>query len=92
MRVDAYNKVNQLYQATLAKKSTKIGKSDCSDKLEISQIGKDIHVAKQAVQNAPDIRQEKVKAIETALASGTYNVSLNEVADKIIDHSWDNII
>jgi negative regulator of flagellin synthesis FlgM len=34
--------------------------------------------------NTSDVRMDKVTALQQAIASGTYNVSANDVADKII--------
>lgn len=52
-----------------------------------------INVAKQAshmkevvsvIKNTPDIRQQKVDEIKAKIANGTYNVSSEELADKLI--------
>ena len=51
-------------------------------------MGKDYQIAKNAVAAAPDVREDKVNAIKQALASGTYNVSMEEVADKLINSSF----
>lgn len=84
MRIDAYNKVNQLYQTSRTKKLVKEQKVSGSDSFEISQVGKDYQIAKKAVQNAPDIRDDKVNSIKTKMASGNYNVSVEEVAEKLV--------
>ena len=85
MRIEALNQVNQLYNASKPKKIAPAGKEKTSDMLEISQSGKDYQIAKKAVANAPDIREDKVAAIKEALASGTYNVSAREIADKMVE-------
>ncbi len=85
MRVDAYNKVNQLYQTSATKKVASTNKVSSSDSLVISQSGKDYQIAKQAVQNVPDVREDKVAQIKAAMASGTYNVTAEELADKLVD-------
>lgn len=90
MRVDAYNQVTQMYQATKAKPAAVKGKVGSADVFEISQAGKDLQAAKQAVKEAPDIREDKVNRIKEQLASGTYNVSAEEFADKVIN-SYFNI-
>jgi flagellar biosynthesis anti-sigma factor FlgM len=35
--------------------------------------------------NTSDVRQEKVSALQSAIASGSYNVPSSEVASKIVD-------
>ena len=84
MRIDAINKVNQLYQATKPKKAKETGSADIRDKYEVSKSGKDYQTAKTAIKAAPDIREDKVSRIKDALATGTYNVSAQEIADKKI--------
>ncbi len=89
MRIDAFNKVSQLYQTNSTKKVKSQNSSDFSDRLEISQIGKDIQVAKAAVTSSSDIRTDKVDNIRQQIASGSYNVSMEEVADKLVDQYFD---
>ena len=42
-------------------------------------------LASQAA-SLPDVRMEKVTAVQQALASGTYSVNSSDVADKMISH------
>ena len=83
MRIDAYNAVSQIYKSSTkvntAKKTS--GSSEFSDKLEISNAAKSYQTAKSAVNAAEDVRMDKVEALR---ANRTYNVSSEDVADKII--------
>ncbi len=88
MRIDAFNQITQLYKTNSTKKAYKTNATQAADRLEISQLGKDYQIAKNAVAAAPDVREDKVNAIKQALASGTYNVSMEEVADKLINSSF----
>ncbi|MBR2895659.1 MAG: flagellar biosynthesis anti-sigma factor FlgM [Oscillospiraceae bacterium] len=88
MRIDAFNQVTQLYKTNSTKKAYKTSTTQAADRLEISQMGKDYQIAKNAVAAAPDVRADKVNAIKQQLASGTYNVSMEEVADKLINSSF----
>ena len=56
MRIDACNRVSQLYKANSTKKSVNSKKSGKSDRVEISQTGRDVQVARAAVAKAPDVR------------------------------------
>lgn len=85
MRVDAYNAITQMYRSTNAKKQNNVGKSTSSDKLEISQMGRDYQVAKQAVSQAPDVREEKVAQLKAAIDAGEYEVSNSTFADVLLD-------
>ncbi len=87
MRIDAYNQVNQIYQTTT---QTKIDKTAAAkrkdDKLEISQIGKDIHLAKKVLKEQSDVREDKVQEIKVKIESGTYEVSMSDVAEKMLSN------
>ncbi|HCL03042.1 MAG TPA: flagellar biosynthesis anti-sigma factor FlgM [Lachnoclostridium phytofermentans] len=85
MRIDALSKINQLYQTNDTRKVSKLQNGNKKDSVEISQMGKDFQIAKQAVSSAPDIRQDKVDEIKKKLASGNYEISLEELADKMIN-------
>lgn len=85
MRIDAYMQVNQLYNAGKPRSSAKSSRPDSTDSLEISSIGKDYQVARKAVSDNSDIREEKVQDIMDRMKAGTYNVSLEAVADKLAD-------
>ena len=84
MRIDAYTQVQQLYNV---KKPVKVqGKTitAASDQIHISSIGKDIQIAKNAVAAADDIREELTAPIKAGIANGTYNVSGESFAEKLM--------
>lgn len=84
MRVDAYNQINQIYNTNNKIKTQKTSKTSARDKVELSSFGKAYQVAKQAVQNAPDIREDKVAEIKAKMDNGTYDVSAEQFADKLL--------
>jgi negative regulator of flagellin synthesis FlgM len=92
MRVDAYNKIAQVYQASATKTTTKTTSTSSADQVEISRIGKDYQVAKQAVMNTTDVRTDKVNDIKNRMAAGTYNISAEEVASKLVDSYFNQAI
>jgi negative regulator of flagellin synthesis FlgM len=92
MRVDAYNKISQLYQTNATKKVSPVSGVSATDKVEISRVGRDYQVAKAAVQNSSDVRADKVNDIKNRMEAGTYDISANEVANKIVDSFYDTII
>lgn len=86
MRIESYSQITQLYNASKPRTTgTEAPASNFMDKLNISSAGKDLQVAKQAVSNAPDIRADKVSALKDAVANGTYDVSGEDFADKIME-------
>lgn len=92
MRIDALNKVSKLYQANSTNKITKKNNVSNPDCVEISQIGKEYQIAKQAVAATPDVRLDKVNDIKERIASGIYNVSAKDLAEKLIDSYFDQSI
>ena len=92
MRIDAYNKITQLYQNSTVKKVNAVEVVKAKDKLELSSIGKEYQTAKTAISSVDDIRQEKINDIKKRMQSGTYDVSGKEFADKLVDSFYNSII
>ena len=55
------------------------------DEISISNIGKDVQTALKAAREAPDIRTDRVDVIKQKMQTDTYEVSGNDVADKVIN-------
>lgn len=91
MRIDAFNKVSQVYNASKVTNVKKTTGTSFGDKLEISQTGKDYRVAKNIVAQTPDIREDIVADIKKRMESGTYNVNMQEVADKLVNRYFDEL-
>ena len=89
MRVDAINHVSQLYKPANTKKTGNAGEIGKQDAYEISQSAKDYQVAKKAVAEAPEVREDEVARLKEALASGSYNVSSQEIAEKMVSNLFD---
>ena len=84
MRIEAYNAVSQIYSAQKPSKINKAQAAYGKDQVQISSIGKDIQTAKSAVANASDIRKDVTEPIKAAIANGTYNVSNDDFASKLM--------
>lgn len=85
MRIDGYSQISQVYSAKQTAKSQNIKKSGFKDQVVISDYGKDYQVAKQAVTSSPDIRENKVNTIKTQMKEGTYSVSNESFAEKLLE-------
>ena len=77
MRVEAYNQVAQLYNR---EKTQKVQNTK-----QISSMGRDYQIAKQAVADASDIREDRVAQLKERLDSGNYNVDMNDFANKLLE-------
>ena len=84
MRIEAYSQVIQAYQTKKASAPKTTTATNFRDQLNISSIGKDIQIGKQAVKNAPDVRQELVDQIKARMDAGTYSVTPEQFAEKMI--------
>lgn len=87
MRIDAYNQINQVYGIGKTKKTGKAGKTgnvNTTDQVSFSTVGRDMQIAKAALANVPDVRQDKVDALKSAIQNGTYQVSNESFAEKLV--------
>jgi negative regulator of flagellin synthesis FlgM len=92
MRIDAFNKVSQLYKTNNVKSTAKSNSASFSDKLELSQTGKDYQVAKQVVARTPDVRESKVNEIKQRMEAGAYHVNIEDVANKLVEEYFSDTI
>ena len=85
MRIDAYQQVQQVYSTKQTQKLQKGQTASPQDQLQISTKGKDIQVAKQAVDSTPDIREELVAALKSDVQAGTYRVGADTFAARLFE-------
>ena len=87
MRIDAYNQIAQIYGVQNTYNSNqKIHNTvkRSSDQVSISQAGYSYQPAKNAVSEAPDVREDKVAALKAQIQAGRYSVSPEAFADKLL--------
>lgn len=87
MRIGSFNQVAQVYGSQPVKKnhnSSQVSAASTKDQVSFSAVGKDIQIAKNALSSVPDVRQDKVNALRASIASGTYQVSAESFADKLM--------
>ena len=84
MRIETFTQVQQLYNMNKPAKAQDKVRAASSDQIQISSIGKDIQTAKNAVAAADDIREELTAPIKAGIANGTYQVSGESFAEKLM--------
>lgn len=84
MRVEAYTQVQQIYASRKTEKGQKTAQASFADQLQISNAGKEYQVAKTAVMNTPDIREDIIAPLRSSFQSDTYKVSAEQFAEKIL--------
>jgi len=53
--------------------------------VEISENARLMQKAAEVAKGAPDVRADKIAALKKAIADGTYQVSADKLAEKILD-------
>ena len=85
MRIEAYNQVAQLYNKNKTVKTQKADVTSATrDEVQISSFGRDYQIAKQAVAEASDIREDRVAQLKESVNSGNYNVDVNDFANRLL--------
>lgn len=86
MRIDAYNQIAKVYGVQNARKTQKAqGAAGPKDQVSISSAGRDYQVAKKAVSEASDIREDKVSQLKSMIDAGTYSVQPGDFASKLLE-------
>ncbi len=55
-----------------------------SDRIDISQRGKEVAAIIASLNSLPDIREEKVQALKEAIDKGTYKIDPVKIAEKML--------
>lgn len=84
MRIEAYTQVQQIYKTQKTDKTLKKAGVSASDKLQISSIGRDYQIAKQAVMSSRDVREEITAPLKNRIQAGTYGVEAGAFADRLL--------
>jgi len=84
MRIESYTQVQQLYKTNKPAKVQGKNRTSASDQIQISSFGKDIQIAKNAVAASDDIREELTAPLKASIANGTYQVSGESFAEKLM--------
>ncbi|MDF2595972.1 MAG: flagellar biosynthesis anti-sigma factor protein FlgM [Clostridia bacterium] len=86
MRIDHINKIYETYKEQAISKTKQVSKVQKKDEVALSKTAKDFQAVYKLLSTTPDIREDKVNEIKEKIKSGNYNVSAEEVADKILSH------
>lgn len=86
MRIEAYNQVAQLYKTNRPTSTKAAGKTSMGrDEVQISSFGRDYQIAKKAVAEASDIREDKVAEMKKKLDSNDYQVDTGDFASMLLE-------
>lgn len=83
MRIEAYSQIQQIYNTNRTTKTQAKKNVRPTDQLQISSMGRDMQIAKEAAGAASDIREEVTAPLKASIEAGTYHVSTESFADKL---------
>jgi len=84
MRIEAYSQVQQLYSTKKSVKTASTSSVSRKDAVELSSKGMDFQLARKAVKEAADIREDITAPIKAQVQNGTYEVSGESFAEKLL--------
>ena len=62
------------------------------DKASLSSTARDIQQAEKAIEQLPDVREEKVQELKDQIEAGKYNVNGEKIAGKMLSESLLDVI
>lgn len=83
MRIDTYNQISQVYGVNGKMKTSSVSKSYSTDKVEISSFGKDLQIAKKAVSESEDVREDKIAEMK-AKYNDDYQIDMSDFAEMLL--------
>ncbi|MBE6024482.1 MAG: flagellar biosynthesis anti-sigma factor FlgM [Cellulosilyticum sp.] len=87
MRVDAVSRIYNTYSTQMASSAKDTDKAKSKDEVDFSTQAKDFAAIKKMLSDVPEVREDKVQDIKQRMENGTYNVSSEEVASKILSQT-----
>ncbi len=86
MKISNISQIYKTYEAKPAVSGKKVTSGEKKDKLNVSDKAREFQLALSAALNSPSIRDEKVNNIQNQINNNSYNVSAEDVADKILSY------
>jgi len=65
--------------------ATPQGATAASEKILVSDVGREIAKIQGQLKKTPDVRADKVKALKSQIDGGSYYVSSDKIASKIVE-------
>ncbi len=85
--IQQYQRNESVAQTTDKQAGSAAAAVKSEEKVDLSARAKEIQQAKVEVSKSPDVREEKVQEIKTQVEKGTYNVSGEQIANKMVGES-----
>jgi negative regulator of flagellin synthesis FlgM len=94
---DASTQMLQQYQKgepvrNEAEKSVGASGALTTEKVDLSKKAKEIQQIKKILDEIPEVRQDKVRALKSQIANGTYRVDPEKIAEKMVGEALIDIV
>ena len=60
--------------------------------VNLSEVSKEVRKARDVIESEPDVRLEKVRAIQEEIESGAYEVDAKKTAEKMLGYFIDEMV
>jgi negative regulator of flagellin synthesis FlgM len=84
------NPINGKDKVQKAYKSENIQSTSKEDKITISENAKDYNTITKLLKDIPDVREDKVNYFTEKFDSGEYEVNVEDIANKLLEHFRQN--
>ena len=86
MKISNISKLYKTYEAKPVVSGKKIVSGEKKDKLNVSDQAKEFQTALKAALSSPSVREDKINDIKTRIDNGSYNVSAEDIANKMMTY------
>lgn len=90
IQIDAYVRQTQQQQQDVKAQEQAVQQKAKTDKVQISQAALDTQKAAEAMKDAPDIREDKVRDIKLEVDSDRYHRPAEQVATNMLNEGFEN--
>lgn len=88
--INSYVKQIQQNESSVGSDKQKDQAVSGEDNVELSQAAGELKRARKALEEIPDVRQEKIADIKNRIENGTYEIKSDQIADSMVKESLKN--
>lgn len=86
MKISSISQLYQIYEAKSVAPGKKSVSESKKDNVNVSEQAKEFQTALKAAMSSPSVREDKVNDIKNRIDNGSYNISAEDIADKITSY------
>lgn len=89
--IQKYQKTDKV-EGQAPEQSRAINNSSPEEKVNLSTTAKEVQKIKSAIDELPDVREEKILDLKNRIEQGTYQVDAEKIAEKMVGESLLDIL